>query len=111
MDEAWRQKLKDIGLKYYENTIEMKIDWEKVVFPKEQPIKWTKNWQDSMDAINDLWWMKPIEKELFDTTLLLYFSDLDGIFPKYKPLYTVKWVSSKDVNPAFGEVILLNDYS
>jgi len=52
-----------------------------------------------------------IEKELFDTTLLLYFSDLDGIFPKYKPLYTVKWVSSKDVNPAFGEVILLNDYS
>jgi predicted metal-dependent peptidase len=52
-----------------------------------------------------------IDKELPDTSLLLYFSDLDGIFPKDEPLYVVKWVSSKDVNPAFGEVIFLDSYS
>jgi hypothetical protein len=73
MNEAWRQKLIDIGLKYHENTIEMKIEWEKVVFPKEQPFqdivqpeKWDDYWQASMDAIKKLPWRKPIEETLFN---------------------------------------------
>jgi predicted metal-dependent peptidase len=50
-----------------------------------------------------------VERELEDTKLLLYFSDLDGIFPKNEPNYAVKWVSPKEANVPFGEVIVLRD--
>ena len=48
-----------------------------------------------------------IQKELPDTTLLLYFTDLDGVFPKELPKYSVKWVSQNDVDLPFGELIVL----
>lgn len=50
-----------------------------------------------------------VERELEDVNLLLYFSDLEGIFPHKVPNYEVKWVSPKDADVAFGEVILLRD--
>ena len=50
-----------------------------------------------------------IEEEFQDTKLLLYFTDLDGIFPKETPNYDVKWIVSKDANADFGEVIILED--
>lgn len=34
-----------------------------------------------------------IDKNLFDTKLLVYFTDLDGIYPDEMPLFEVKWVS------------------
>lgn len=34
-----------------------------------------------------------IDKNLFDTKLLVYFTDLDGIYPDEIPFYEVKWVS------------------
>lgn len=34
-----------------------------------------------------------IDKNLFNTKLLVYFSDLDGIYPKEMPSFEVKWVS------------------
>jgi predicted metal-dependent peptidase len=49
-----------------------------------------------------------IAQELLDTKLLLYFTDLDGVFPKDEPSYDVKWVSSNNTNVAFGELIHLS---
>lgn len=48
-----------------------------------------------------------IESELDDTKLLLYFTDLDGTFPKKVPSYNVKWVSTKTQDIPFGEIINL----
>ena len=47
-------------------------------------------------------------KESFDDVkLLLYFTDLEGTFPKVFPCYAVKWVSEIMLDVPFGEVILL----
>lgn len=50
-----------------------------------------------------------VERELQDVKLLIYFSDLEGIFPKEEPNYEVKWVSPKEADVPFGEVIILED--
>ena len=52
-----------------------------------------------------------IEDNLYDINLLLYFSDLDGVFPHARPNYDVKWISPKKCNYPFGELISLEDYS
>ena len=49
-----------------------------------------------------------VERNLYDTSLLLYFSDLDGIFPSEEPLYEVVWVSPKEKRTPFGRVIVLD---
>ena len=49
-----------------------------------------------------------IDENLDDTKLLLYFSDLDGIFPKDEPNYDVKWIVPKELESPFGEVIVLD---
>ena len=49
-----------------------------------------------------------IEKELDDVKLLLYFTDLQGIFPKEAPSYAVKWVTPKTAAIPFGNEILLS---
>jgi predicted metal-dependent peptidase len=46
-----------------------------------------------------------IDTELDDIKLLLYFTDLDGIFPDTKPDYEVKWVSKETKNIPFGSII------
>jgi len=48
-----------------------------------------------------------IQNELEDTKLLLYFSDLDGVFPNETPSYDVKWISPKEQEIPFGEIIVL----
>lgn len=48
-----------------------------------------------------------IETNLYDTQLLLYFSDLDGKLSVNEPLYSVKWISQNAVEMPFGEVIVL----
>ena len=48
-----------------------------------------------------------IDSELEDTKLLLYFTDLDGRFPTRAPSYRVKWISSKEKEIPFGEIITL----
>lgn len=50
-----------------------------------------------------------VESEIEDVKLLLYFTDLDGVFPKNEPNYEVKWVSKKKGEAPFGEVIVLDD--
>ena len=51
---------------------------------------------------------KFVEDNFDDVKLLLYFTDLEGKFPKKAPYYVVKWVSSTtNIEPEFGEVILL----
>jgi predicted metal-dependent peptidase len=50
-----------------------------------------------------------VEHELEDVKLLIYFSDLEGIFAKEEPNYVVKWVSPKEADVPFGEVIVLRD--
>ncbi len=47
-----------------------------------------------------------VERELEDTKLLLYFSDLEGIFPHATPAYSVKWIAPKEREVPFGEIIL-----
>lgn len=50
-----------------------------------------------------------IENELHDTKLLLYFTDLEGIFAHAKPSYEVKWISPKVADVPFGELVLLQE--
>ena len=49
-----------------------------------------------------------IGQNLYDTSLLLYFTDLDGVFCKEEPLYEVVWVSAKESDVPYGRVILLD---
>jgi predicted metal-dependent peptidase len=48
-----------------------------------------------------------IDEFLDEVKLVLYFSDLEGVFPSQKPNYPVKWVSPKSGETPFGEVIVL----
>jgi predicted metal-dependent peptidase len=48
-----------------------------------------------------------IENELDDVKLLLYFSDLEGTFPKESPMYEVKWIAPRESEIPFGEVIVI----
>ena len=48
-----------------------------------------------------------IESEFDDVKLLLYFTDLKGKFPFDEPNYNVKWISQKEEEVPFGEVIVL----
>ncbi len=47
-------------------------------------------------------------EEKFDAVkLLLYFTDLEGTFPTQTPNFEVKWVSTKEKEVPFGEIIFL----
>ena len=46
-----------------------------------------------------------VDAELYDTKLLLYFTDLDGTFPKDEPNFEVKWISKNILEIPFGEII------
>lgn len=50
-----------------------------------------------------------VEKHLQDVKLLLYFTDLDGFFPKEAPSYKVKWIASQEKEVPFGEVVVLEE--
>ena len=50
-----------------------------------------------------------IDENLEDTNLLLYFTDLQGVFPKDEPNYEVKWVTKSENQPPFGTTILMNE--
>ena len=50
-----------------------------------------------------------VDKEIDDVKLLLYFTDLEGIFPVASPEYEVKWVTQKREEVPFGSLIVLND--
>ncbi|WP_457748877.1 vWA domain-containing protein [Sulfurimonas sp.] len=50
---------------------------------------------------------KFIDRYFDDVKLLLYFTDLDGIFPQKPPNYEVKWVSKNERKIPFGEHIKL----
>jgi len=47
--------------------------------------------------------------QLDNTQLLLYFTDLAGVFPQEAPSYEVKWITPKEGDVPFGEVIVLED--
>ncbi|WP_345993463.1 VWA-like domain-containing protein [Sulfurimonas sp. HSL-1716] len=49
-----------------------------------------------------------IEQNLYDTALLLYFTDLNGMFPKEQPLYNVAWIAPKKSDIPFGELIVMD---
>ncbi len=48
-----------------------------------------------------------IERENLTCKLLIYFSDLDATFPKQEPEYETLWVSPKEADIPFGELLLL----
>ena len=48
-----------------------------------------------------------VESAFDDVKLLLYFTDLEGKFPLDEPNYSVKWVSPKEKEIPFGEIILI----
>lgn len=50
-----------------------------------------------------------VENELEDVRQLLYFTDIEGVFPNEAPSYDVKWISPKESEVPFGEVIVLQD--
>ena len=49
-----------------------------------------------------------IEQNFDDVKLLLYFTDLDGIFPQNEPSYEVKWVTQKEHEVPFGTLIKMD---
>ncbi len=49
-----------------------------------------------------------IDLHLYDISLLLYFTDLDGFFPKQEPLFEVVWISPKEREIPFGRLIVLD---
>jgi len=49
-----------------------------------------------------------IEENLYDIKLLLYFTDLDGVFPSEVPNYDVKWIVPKESEVPFGELITIS---
>jgi len=49
-----------------------------------------------------------IDQQIDYPTLLLYFTDGDGIFPKDVPMYDVLWVMPQEVDVPFGEALLLD---
>ena len=49
-----------------------------------------------------------VDLNLYDTSLLLYFTDLDGFFPKEEPLFEVVWVSVNEKEIPFGRLIVLD---
>lgn len=49
-----------------------------------------------------------VEKEFDDIKLLLYFTDLDGIFPDEEPNYQVKWITTKEKKVPFGDILIIN---
>jgi predicted metal-dependent peptidase len=48
-----------------------------------------------------------VESAFDDVKLLLYFTDLEGKFPQVEPNYSVKWVSPKEKDIPFGEIIVI----
>jgi len=48
-----------------------------------------------------------VKENLQDSKLLLYFSDLNGVFPQDEPSYSVKWITPKERSVPFGELIVL----
>ncbi len=48
-----------------------------------------------------------VESEFDDVRLLLYFTDLEGRFPKDEPDYSVKWITPKEKEAPFGEIIVI----
>ena len=48
-----------------------------------------------------------IDKELPYAKLLLYFTDIEGMFPRDEPNYEVKWIVPKDTDVPFGTTIVL----
>jgi len=50
---------------------------------------------------------KFVEENFDDVKLLLYFTDLEGIFPQESPNYEVKWVTPKSRETPFGSIIEL----
>ena len=48
-----------------------------------------------------------VEESFDDVKLLLYFTDLEGIFPQERPNYEVKWVTQKSKYIPFGSIIEL----
>ena len=48
-----------------------------------------------------------IESAFDDVKLLLYFTDLEGRFPQREPNYSVKWVTPKEEDIPFGELIII----
>lgn len=49
-----------------------------------------------------------VQNSFDDVKLLLYFTDLDGVFPHAIPNYDVKWVTQKERQTPFGESILIS---
>ena len=48
-----------------------------------------------------------VESAFDDVKLLLYFTDLEGRFPRDEPSYSVKWVTPKVEDVPFGELIII----
>jgi predicted metal-dependent peptidase len=48
-----------------------------------------------------------VQSELYLCDLILYFTDMEGVFPSEAPPQRVKWVSTSSKEPPFGELILL----
>lgn len=49
-----------------------------------------------------------LEHEREGMKLLLYFSDLDGIFPDHAPNFPTKWVTPKEREVPFGEIVVID---
>ena len=49
-----------------------------------------------------------LEHEREEIKLLVYFSDLDAIFPSHVPTFPIKWVTLKEREVPFGDIIVID---
>jgi len=50
-----------------------------------------------------------LDTQISPTKMLLYFTDLDGIFPDSQPYYDVIWVTPKQCDVPFGRVVEIKE--
>ncbi len=50
-----------------------------------------------------------IERELPETSMLIYFTDAKGTFPQNEPLYETIWVVKEESEVPFGREIVIKD--
>jgi len=98
MDEGFRKKMIGCGLKFNENTTEIEIDWVKIVFDKEQPIKEEMNWDKSMETIKTLDWRKWIEKDTLSVISKLFAGRAELLGLNSLKSY---WSTTNDTNNAW----------
>ena len=100
-DEDFREKMIDYKLKYTKYTIELEINWEKIVLDKEQPIQEKLGWQDSINAIDSLDWRRWVDRDLLKELVTIFEWKAEVIWLSSATYYWYSPNNASDTNFAW----------